>query len=241
VSGPAGGPVPAGGPRPSPPAAPAPGPADADLVAAALAGDAGAFEGLMRRYNQRLYRLARSIVGEPAEAEDVVQETFVRAWTRLGTWEGRASFSTWLCKIAVHEALARARKSRRFAALPDPEAAAAASPGPSRPAEDPERDAATGELRRTLEAAVDALPESLRAVFALREVEGLSTAETAEALGLSVPNVKVRLHRARAALRSDLERRMGAELRHVWAFAGRRCDRIVESVLERIGEGRAPG
>jgi len=240
VNGPAGGPRAAEGPGPSPPAAPAPGPADADLVAAALAGDARAFEGLMRRYNQRLYRLARSIVGEPAEAEDVVQETFVRAWTRLATWEGRASFSTWLCKVAVHEALARARKSRRFAALPDLERAAA-STGPPRPARDPERDAASGELRRAIEAAVDGLPESLRAVFALREVEGLSTAETAEALGLSVPNVKVRLHRARAALRSDLERRMGAELRHVWAFAGARCDRLVESVLARIGEDRPPG
>ena len=220
------------GPRPSAPARP--GPPDADLVASALAGDARAFEGLMRRYNQRLYRLARSIVGEPSEAEDVVQEAYVRAWTHLGTWERRASFSTWLCRIAVHEALARLRNRRRFAALPDPGEAPAGS-APRGRLDDPELQASNSELRRTLEAAVDALPESLRAVFALREVEGLSTAETAEALGLSVPNVKVRLHRARAALRSDLERRMGAEVRHVWAFAGPRCDRIVDAVLAQIG------
>lgn len=227
----------------TPPVVPAtdPGPADAELVAAVLGGDARAFEPLMRRHNQRLYRLARSIVGEASEAEDVVQETYVRAWTNLASWEGRATLSTWLCRIAVHEALARLRTRRRFAALPYPEEVVMDA-GTARPAQDPERSTSNSELRRTLETAVDALPESLRAVFALRDVEGLSTAETAEALGLSVANVKVRLHRARAALRGDLERRMGAEVHNVWAFAGRRCDGIVERVMERIaGAGdRAP-
>lgn len=185
----------------------------------------------MRRHNQRLFRLARAVVRDDREAEDVVQEAYVRAFTHLDQFEGRARFATWLSRIALHEALARVRRDRRFAALPEEETLSdlpvTTSPGP-------EDRAANSELAAALAAAVDALPESHRAVFVLRQVEGLSTAETAEVLGLSQPNVKVRLHRARAVLRADLERRLGGEVPRLWSFDGERCDRLVAGVVERL-------
>lgn len=189
----------------------------------------------MRRHNQRLFRLARAVVRDDREAEDVVQDAYVRAFTHLGQFEGRARFATWLSRIALHEALARVRRRRRFAALPE-EVTLSDLPNP-RPG--PEDRAANRELAAALAAAVDALPESHRAVFVLRDVEGLSTAETAEVLGLSQPNVKVRLHRARAALRADLERRLGGEVPRLWSFDGERCDRVVTSVLARLEDGRS--
>jgi RNA polymerase sigma-70 factor, ECF subfamily len=185
----------------------------------------------MRRHNQRLFRLARSVVRDDREAEDVVQEAYLRAFTHLDQFAGRARFATWLSRIALHEALARVRRGRRFAALPEEETL---SDLPASPRSGPEDRAANRELAAALAAAVDALPESHRAVFVLREVEGLSTAETAEVLGLSQPNVKVRLHRARAALRADLERRLGGEIPRLWAFDGERCDRVVAGVVERL-------
>jgi RNA polymerase sigma-70 factor (ECF subfamily) len=200
-------------------------------VARAGAGDDAAFAALMRRHNQRLFRLARAVVRDDREAEDVVQEAYVRAFTHLDQFEGRARFATWLSRIALHEALARVRRGRRFAALPEEETL---SDLPVTARSGPEDRAANRELAVALAAAVDALPESHRAVFVLREVEGLSTAETAEVLGLSQPNVKVRLHRARAALRADLERRLGGEVPRLWAFDGERCDRVVAEVVERL-------
>jgi RNA polymerase sigma-70 factor (ECF subfamily) len=200
-------------------------------VARAGAGDDAAFATLMRRHNQRLFRLARAVVRDDREAEDVVQEAYVRAFTHLDQFEGRARFATWLSRIALHEALARVRRGRRFAALPEEETL---SDLPVTARSGPEDRAANRELAVALAAAVDALPESHRAVFVLREVEGLSTAETAEVLGLSQPNVKVRLHRARAALRADLERRLGGEVPRLWAFDGERCDRVVAEVVERL-------
>lgn len=207
-------------------------------MARASAGEGGAFAALMRRHNQRLFRLARAVVRDDREAEDVVQEAYVRAFTHLDRFEGRARFATWLSRIALHEALARVRRGRRFAALGEEETVsdlpASLKPGP-------EERAANRELAQALAAAVDALPESHRAVFVLREVEGLSTAETAEVLALSEPNVKVRLHRARAALRADLERRLGGEVPRLWSFAGERCDRVVAGVMEKLGTGAAAG
>lgn len=187
----------------------------------------------MRRHNQRLFRLARAVVRDDREAEDVVQEAYVRAFTHLDQFAGRARFATWLSRIALHEALARVRRGRRFAALPEEETLSdLQNPRPG-----PEDRASNRELAAALAAAVDTLPESHRAVFVLREVEGLSTAETAEVLGLSEPNVKVRLHRARAALRADLERRLGGEVPRLWAFDGERCDRVVAGVVERLRQG----
>jgi RNA polymerase sigma-70 factor (ECF subfamily) len=210
---------------------------DAELVDRVRGGEPACFELLMRRHNQSLYRLARSIVRDDGEAEDVVQDAYVRAFEHLGGFEGRSSFATWLLRIGLHEALARVRHRRRFAALDeaapgdgDPPAPDGAAAPPS-----PEERASAGELRRLLTAAIDRLPETHRAVFVLRRVEGLSTAETAEALGLSEANVKVRLHRARAALRAEIDRRLGSEVERVFAFDGARCDRLVAAVTARLG------
>ncbi|HEX2253506.1 MAG TPA: RNA polymerase sigma factor, partial [Thermoanaerobaculia bacterium] len=209
---------------------------DENLVGQARRGEAAGFVALMRRHNRRVFRLARALTGQDAEAEDVVQEAWLRAFRHLDRYEGRGRFSTWLLRIAVHEALARRRHERRFAALePDWEEVPAMSDraAPHRPT--PEDGAANAELRQALAEAVDALPESHRAVFVLRAVEGLSTAEAAAVLGLSEPNVKVRLHRARAALRQHLERRLGEEVVRLWAFDGERCDRAAARVLSALG------
>jgi RNA polymerase sigma-70 factor (ECF subfamily) len=210
-------------------------PPDEEVVRRILAGEAWLFEVLMRRHNQRLFRMLRAMLRSDAEAEDVMQEAYVRAFAGLAGFAGRATFSTWLLRIAANEAMARSRRGRRFVARPGgtEEAEMAelevAAPGPT-----PEDHASVAELRVLLAEAVDALPQSHRTVFVLREVEGLSTAETAEALGLSEENVKVRLHRARGALRADVDRRIGGEIRKVWRFDGARCDRVVAAVLARL-------
>ena len=216
---------------------------DEEVVARVRAGESALFEVLMRRYNQRVYRVARSILGSDAEAEDVMQEAYVRAFTHLDQFEGRAAFSTWLTKIAVHEALARHRRSARFEALespmgagddepPGPKARAAAGPNP-------EREMFDQEIRTLLEAAIDALPADHRSVFTLREVEGLDTAETARCLDVSEDVVKTRLHRARARIREELYRRAGTTSAAAFQFHLSRCDRVVEGVFARIGRPRS--
>jgi RNA polymerase sigma-70 factor (ECF subfamily) len=236
---PGSGPVPA--PAPAAPAAPA-APTDRELVDAARAGRCDAFETLMRRHNRSLFRLCRSLLGDEAEAEDVAQDAWVRAYRHLGQYAGEGAFATWLLHIAKHEALARLRRRRRQAPLPEgaesvlrwEDLGRAAPPSP-------EERASSGELGRLLEEAVDSLGDGYRAVFVLRDVEGLSTPETAALLDLSVPNVKVRLHRARAALRGELERRLGDEVRSLWSFDGARCDRLTAAVWHRLDEeGREP-
>ncbi len=188
----------------------------------------------MRRYNQRVYRLARAVLRNDSEAEDVTQEAWVRAYAHLDQFAGRAAFSTWLSRIALHEAWARARRGRRSETLePDPGAEgremkqASGSP-------DPEGAAFGREVRALVEAAVEALPERYRTVFTLRHIEELSTAETAELLELSEETVKTRLHRARSALRQELLLGAGVGIKQAFPFLGNRCDRMVESVLARI-------
>ncbi len=209
---------------------------DEEVVERVLAGEIEIFEILMRRYNQRLYRVARAILADDGEAEDVMQDAYVRAYSHLGQFAGRARFSTWLTRIAVHEALARARRGRRLVQIED------LSPRKedSMPSTErgPEQQAIQRNLQALLETAVDALPESFRAVLVLREVEGLSTAETADSLGISEALVKTRLHRARAALRQDIESRSRATLATSFPFHLSRCDRVVAAVFERI-RGRA--
>jgi RNA polymerase sigma-70 factor, ECF subfamily len=212
---------------------------DEEVVRRVLEGEGALFELLMRRYNQRLYRVARAIVRDEAEAEDVMQQAYVSAYTHLAQFERRARFSTWLTRIAVHEALARRRRRERITemdAMPETGGELWTSKGP-----DPEQQALTGELRRALEASVDALPESHRSVFVLRDVEGLSTAETAECLGLSEDNVKTRPSRSRAMLRRELLARAGGATPDVFSFHLSRCDRVVAAVLERLGLRAAAG
>jgi len=202
---------------------------DAEIVRRVVGGERELFELLLRRHNQRLFRVARGAAASDAEAEDVLQDAWVRAFEHLDAFRGEAQFVTWLTRIALHEAFARRRRGRKFELL-TPEAEARIET--ARPS--PEREALTAELRRTLESAVGALPSSYRTVVVLREIEGLSTAETAAALELSEEAVKVRLHRARAALRRTLQTELGASARNLFAFDGARCDRVVAAVLARI-------
>lgn len=216
---------------------------DEELVERVLQGEPAWFELLMRRYNQRLFRVTRAILGNAAEAEDVTQDAYVRAYTHLGQFEGRARFATWLTKIAVYEARERARKGRRFTPLEELQGVTdIRRPTLLRtaPGDDPESSAAARELGAVLQDAVDELPENLREVFILRQVEGLSTAEAAECLDISSANVKVRLHRARTVLQSEVDRRLGEAARSLWGFDGERCDRLVRRVLERISHLDAP-
>jgi RNA polymerase sigma-70 factor (ECF subfamily) len=209
--------------------------ADEEVVRRVGRGETALFEILMRRYNQRLYRVARAIVRNDAEAEDVLQQAYVNAYTHLHQFAGEARFATWLTRIATHEALARLRRQGRrkeMAHIVDPEDTMDALPAPQ---PDPERQAFTAELRHALEASLDALPETYRTVFVLRDVEGLSTAEAADCLEVSADVVKTRLSRARALLREDLFERAGLSARSVFSFQGDRCDRIVAAVLGRLG------
>jgi RNA polymerase sigma-70 factor (ECF subfamily) len=209
---------------------------DDDIVRRIRGGESALFEILMRRYNQRLYRVARSIVRDEDEAEDVMQQAYVNAFVHLHQFAERAQFSTWLTRIAVYEALARLRRRRRAREVDamddgDPwESVAAHEP-------DPERQAFAGELREALEAALEALPETYRCVFVLRDVEGLNTTEAAECLGVSTDVVKTRLHRAHAFMRRELRSLAGIATRDVFAFHARRCDRVVAGVFARLALG----
>jgi RNA polymerase sigma-70 factor (ECF subfamily) len=201
---------------------------DGALVERVRQGDRDAFVGLMRRYNARVFRIARAILPDDAEAEDAAQEAWVLAWRHLHQFEGRSRFSTWLARIAAREATARARK-RRLVLAPD-----VVEHAMDEETTDAERLASDGEARALLEEAIDGLPEAFRAVFVMRSVEDMSVAETALVLGIPEDTVKTRLHRARKALREDLARRFDAAADGVFGFDGARCDRMVANVLARI-------
>lgn len=211
--------------------------ADEDIVHRVLAGETAMFELLMRRYNERLYRAARAITRDDREAEDVVQQAYVNAYTHLRQFKAEAQFGTWLTRIAVNEALARVRRRGRYEPFDDQqsnvEAFVTVNSTP-----DPEQQAVTGELRGVLEWAIDTLPDGAREVFVLRDVEGLSTAETAESLGVSDDVVKTRLSRARAALRRALLERTGAATADAFRFYRPRCDRLVANVMALIASVR---
>ncbi|MFL6193028.1 MAG: RNA polymerase sigma factor [Thermoanaerobaculia bacterium] len=217
---------------PQPVAAP-PTLSDEEVVARVLAGDLSQFEILMRRYNQRLFRVSRGILADDAEAEDVVQEAYLRAFRELASFRGEALFSTWLTRIACHEALARAQKRRRLVSL-SPVQGGGEPPEPPSETIGPEREQENRELHAVLQEAVEILPDPLRSVFCLREIEGLSTEETADLLGLTVENVRVRLHRAKRGLRQTLDQRIGQEVRRLYLFDGARCDRVVTAVFARL-------
>ena len=218
--------------------------ADQDLVARIRGGDGGAFELLMRRHNRMMFRAARSILGNDAEAEDAVQEAYVRAYRALDGFRGEAKLSTWLTRIAVNEALGRRRAGAREVVLAEVpvDAAHEAAPEWDRPpGESPEEATMRKELGEVLEASVDRLPQDYRTVFMLRVIEGLSERETAQALDIGTALVKVRLFRARALLRRMLEAEFQSSLGEVFAFDGARCDRIVAAVLRRLGLNGASG
>jgi len=210
---------------------------DAEVVDRVRRGETALFEILMRRHNQRVYRVARAVVKDEAEAEDVMQQAYINAFSHLKQFEDRSQFSTWLTRITLYEALSRRRKMRPQQSLgkldggdnprDDMESLTSSQP-------DPERQAYAGELGRILETAVDALPETYRAVFMLREIEGLSTSETATGLDLGEEAVKTRLHRARAMVRRSITDRLGASGSSAFQFHAARCDRVVQAVLTEI-------
>lgn len=208
---------------------------DEEVVARVLAGEVGMFEIVMRRHNQRLYRVARAILRNDGEAEDVMQDTYVRAYGHLDQFAGRAKFSTWLTRIAVHEALARQHRRNRYQEL-EPMSEREGDPMDrfASLAPDPEQQASNSEVRELLEEAIEKLPDAYRTIFMLRDVEDMSTTDAADVLEITEENVKVRLHRARALLRKSLYARAGKERKELFAFHAVRCDRVVKNVFESI-------
>jgi len=209
---------------------------DEAIVDRIIKGEVELFEIIMRRHNQRLYRACVAILRDDSQAEDVVQDTYVRAYQHLDQFAGRSRFSTWLTRIAVHEALGRVRGRRRFEELDAmPEETKQAHTASRAP--DPEEEFSGQELRHLLERSVQQLPEPYRVVFMLREVEESSTQDVAEILDISEENVKTRLHRARALLRKSLFRKLGPHRKEIFAFPAIRCDRVVANVFARIHAG----
>jgi RNA polymerase sigma-70 factor (ECF subfamily) len=204
---------------------------DEEVVGRVRAGEPALFEILMRRHNQRVYRVARAILGNDTEAEDVMQEAYVRAYMHLDQFENRAKFSTWLTRIAVHEALARVRKSGGLESLDSDVDSETDMRSNTR---SPEEQLFGKQMQVLLEAAIDTLPQAYRSVFVMREIEEMSTAETAEALGVTEDAIKTRLHRARAMLQTDLYSRVGSTTPSAFEFHLSRCDRVVNAVLGRI-------
>jgi RNA polymerase sigma-70 factor (ECF subfamily) len=212
-------------------------PAEDELIARARNRDEAAVRTLIRQNNQRLFRLARSIMRDDSEAEDVVQESYVRGFTRLDEFRGESALGTWLTRIVINEAYGRLRRRRVTASWESVEAVhgvqAQIIPFPS-PQPDPERTMAQHEINQILERAIDALPEPFRIVLVARLVEEMSIEETAELLDLRPATVKTRLHRARLLLRDDLERQVGPMLTDVFPFAGERCQRMADAVIARL-------
>jgi RNA polymerase sigma-70 factor (ECF subfamily) len=210
---------------------------DQDLVARVVAGRAEAFRVIIQRYNRRLYRVARGVVRDDAEAEDVLQEAYVRAFAALPRFRAESTLSTWLTRIVMNEAIGRLRLKRR-----EGELEAAAENGDLRvimfpgvtASPDPETAAARGQVRRLLEQAVDDLPEPFRLVFVMRDIEDLSTEETATSLSIRPETVKTRLHRARRLLREALDEKLSLALKDTFPFDGARCTRIADRVMARV-------
>lgn len=211
---------------------------DSDLLERARRGDSAAFAALIRRHDKYLYRVVRSVLADGHEAEDALQETYVRAFTRLGGFRGGAEFRTWLTRVALNEAVRRRRRMRATLELGALHAAqersrrplaAFADRGP-----DPERATARAQMRRILERAIDALPVAFRTVLVLRDVEEVSTKNTAQLLGLREETVKTRLHRARRILRETLGEQFAAALKDVFPFERPRCDELVRRVLAAL-------
>jgi RNA polymerase sigma-70 factor (ECF subfamily) len=225
-------------PAQAPPIAP-PGSTEAELVRRARERDEAAIRSIMQSNNRRLYRLARGILRNDSEAEDVVQETYVRAFTHLQDFRGDSSLATWLGRIAINEALGRLRRQRpnvEWTSLPPGTLEAQIIQFPlSAASEDPEKSMAQREIQHVVEHAIDDLPEAFRIVFITRVIEGMNVEETAEILGLKPETVKTRLHRARTMLRDNVEKKIGPVVMEAFPFAGKRCERLTEAVLQRLG------
>ena len=218
---------------------------DAELVRLARERNGDAFRIIMQRNNQRLYRVARSVVQDDSEAEDVVQEAYVRAFGSLGQFRGDSSLATWLTRITLNEALGRLRRQRHMVDLEvldaEPFGKTQIIPFPLMPVTaDPERAAAQRQIRNLIEGAIDDLPEIFRVVFVMRDVEGLSIEETADFLGMPPATVKTRLHRARLQLRRALDEQLASTLTEAFPFDGKRCQQSADKVLARLQLAASP-
>jgi len=214
---------------------------DGEIVKRVRAGDRALFEILMRRHNQRVYRVARAVVNDERDVEDVMQQAYINAFTHLAQFEERSQFSTWLTRIVLHEAFNRRRKAQRSESRGATESQLDEGGGDymdtfESPAADPERQAYAQELTRVLETAVDSLPETYRTVFMLRDIEGLTTSETGEGLGIGAEAVKTRLHRARVMIRRAVTAQIGEVAPGTFQFHAPRCDRVVAAVLAKISD-----
>lgn len=214
---------------------------DAELAKRITDGDLSMLPRLMRRHNQTLYRTARSILNDDAEAEDAVQETYLLAYRAMGQFQGNARLSTWLVRIAVNAALARLRKRQRRAEVIDLYSDAApddrmleANMGERSP-EQPEQALLRAETRRLVEDKINRLPDAFRTVFVLRALEEMSVEETADCLGIPQETVRTRYFRARGLLREALAREIDTSIADAFSFAGDRCDRIVAGVMAKLG------
>jgi RNA polymerase sigma-70 factor, ECF subfamily len=207
---------------------------DEEIIDRVIGGQTALYELLVRRYNQKLYRAVRAVLREDSEAEDAMQEAYVRAYQNLRKFERRASFGTWLTRIGVNEAIARLKSRQKSETEFSDETVE--SEAVDTKTNDPENQMAQSEVRSLLEEAILRLPLDYRTVVMMREVEEMSTAETASALDLSEEAVKVRLHRARAMLRRDLFSRVGASTAAAFQFHAVRCDRVAAAVLSRIAQ-----
>jgi len=212
---------------------------EAVLIDRARTGDRSACAALMRRHNQRLYRVVRSILKTGSDVEDTMQDTYLAALRNLDQFEGRAQFGSWLLKIATNAALARMRQSMRVMALddlPDLDTLEPTLDLSKHAPHSPEQQVSNSEIRAIVEAAIDRLPYDYRQVFMLRAIEGLDTTEVAKALGIGEDAVRQRLHRAREMLQVDIGGKDGSAIRAAFGFLGRRCDRVVVNVLRRLSD-----
>jgi len=211
---------------------------DAELVRRALNRDADAFGAIMQRHNQRLYRIARSVLRSSVEAEDAVQEAYVAAFSHLASYRGDSPLGAWLARIVMNEALGRLRRkpaASEFAPIEAVREAEIIQFPSSAASEDPERTMAQRQILQLVEHATDALPEVYRVVFVTRVIEGMSVEETADLLRIKPETVKTRLHRARALVRDQLDKQIGPVMMDAFPFAGRRCERLTAGVLNRLG------
>jgi RNA polymerase sigma-70 factor (ECF subfamily) len=210
-----------------------------ELVRRSLARDDQAFRIIMSRYNRRLYRIARGSIRNDSDAEDIVQEAYVKAFMHLANFRGESSLATWLSRITINEALGRLRRKRTMkevSRVEDQRTEAEIIPFPQMTTnEDPEKTMAQRQILQLVEQATDNLPENFRLVFVTRVIEGMNVEETAEILGIPPETVKTRLHRARKLVREQLDKQIGPVLMDAFPFAGKRCERVTEAVLRRLG------
>lgn len=210
---------------------------DVELVRRALARDAGAFRTIMQMHNQRLFRIARGLADDDGEAEDIVQEAYVNAFAHFAEFRGESALSTWLCRIVVNEALGRLRRRRRAAAFAKSAARTSSEVilfSLDKYSDDAERTVAQRQILSLVERATDMLPPAYRVVLIARAIEGLSNNEIAELLGVRPETVRTRLHRARRLLRKELDEQIGPVLLNAFPFKGRRCERLIDTVVDRL-------